>query len=334
MQRSDVTRDDGTWVGLSLDVQDRHQPGLCAFTAGAQLLVSQMSQPVLLAVVDEQHEGVDFWRTDGYRSFVPPLRADAGRALAGSPERWAHRFAQYLIDSPGSPLHEGRWLLSCESPLQRWRHADASHAEYWSSMLVDGHPNGYIDWFLHAHSWEVLSLRPMPDADDSRVKAYRRQAREGTLPPVLLWWVSGLDCHLILDGHARFAAAVAESVEPPLLQLHRTVPRDDLATRTEEAVGFYEDELARFAGLRAILRGRTGTLRRTPRHPRPRRPGRRCHRRPTTRPPPSQPEHRGTADLGLAPARRGKAVASHRARGDRQPELALYLTPADPSCEP
>jgi hypothetical protein len=92
----------------------------------------------------------------------------------------------------------------------------------------------------------------MPDADDSRVKAYRKQAREGTLPPVLLWCVSGLDCHLILDGHARFAAAVAESVEPPLLQLHRTVPRDDLATRTEEAVGFYEDELARFAELRTI----------------------------------------------------------------------------------
>ncbi|WP_280892053.1 hypothetical protein [Streptomyces sp. LBL] len=182
MRRRGVTRDDGTWVGLSLEVQDRHQPGLCVFTAGAQLLVSQMSQPVLLAVVDKQHEGVDFWRTDGYRSFVPPLRADAGRALAGSPERWAHRFAQYLIDSPGSPLHEGRWLLSCESPPQRWRHADASHAEYWNSMLVDGHPNGYIDWFLHTHSWEVLPLRPMPGADDSRVKAYRKQAREGTLP--------------------------------------------------------------------------------------------------------------------------------------------------------
>ena len=93
---------------------------------------------------------------------------------------------------------------------------------------------------------------PMPDADDSRVKAYRKQAREGTLPPVLLWWVSGLDCHLILDGHARLAAAIAESIEPPLLQLHRTLARDDLAARTEEAVGFYEHELARFAELSAV----------------------------------------------------------------------------------
>ncbi|MFE4687240.1 hypothetical protein ACFRNJ_41780 [Streptomyces sp. NPDC056721] len=119
-------------------------------------------------------------------------------------------------------------------------------------MLVDGHPDGYLDWFDHSISWEILPLRPMPAADDSRVKAYRKQARDGTLPPVLLWWVSGPDCHLILDGHARLAAAIAESVDPPLLQLHRTMPRADLAARTDEAVGFYEYELARFAQLRVV----------------------------------------------------------------------------------
>ncbi|MEU4035674.1 hypothetical protein [Streptomyces collinus] len=252
MRRGDVRRDDGTWVGLSLDVRDRRGPGLCVLSAGPRLLLSQGERAVLLADVDENFEGVDFWRTDAYRSFVPPLRADTGRALAGSPERWAHRFAGHLADSHGSPLHDGRWLLSHESPFRRWRPAGTSHAEYWSSMLVEGHPDGYIDWFLHSGSWEVLPLRPMPGPDDSRVKAYRKQAREGTLPPVLLWWVSGLDCHLVLDGHARLAAAIAESAEPPLLHLHRTVPRDDLAARVDDAVGSYEDEVARFAGLRAV----------------------------------------------------------------------------------
>ncbi|MFE5792237.1 hypothetical protein ACFQ8C_06590 [Streptomyces sp. NPDC056503] len=252
MQRSDVMRHDGTWVGLSLDVRDRPRPDLCVFGAGPRLLVSQLSRPVLLGAVEEPLQGVDFWRTDAYRSFVPPLRADTGRALSGSPQRWAHRFAQYLGDSPGSPLHEGRWLLTCESPLHRWRHASTSHAEHWSSMLVEGHPDGYVDWYLHSTAWEVLPLRPLPGPDDSRVKAYRKQVREGTLPPVLLWWVSGLDCHLVLDGHARLAAAIAESVEPPLLQLHRTVPRDDLAAGVDAAVGFYAYELARFAELRAV----------------------------------------------------------------------------------
>ncbi|MFF9623661.1 hypothetical protein [Streptomyces griseosporeus] len=251
VRRGDVTADDGTWTGLCLDVEDRGRPGLCVFRSGQRLLLSQLSRPVLLAVVDEHLEGVDFWRTDGYRSLVPPLRADTARAVAGSTQRWAHRFAQCLAASSEGPLHEGRWLLSYDSPLARRHHAGDSHAEHWSSLLVEGHPDGFVDWFLHAHAWEVLPLRPMPAGDDGRVKAYRKQARDGTLPPVLLWWVSGLDCHLVLDGHARLAAAIAESVEPAVLELRRALPRDDLAAGVEEAVESYERELTRFAGLRA-----------------------------------------------------------------------------------
>ncbi|MER5887480.1 hypothetical protein ABT160_27005 [Streptomyces sp. NPDC001941] len=90
----------------------------------------------------------------------------------------------------------------------------------------------------------------MPGPDDGRVKAYRKQAREGTLPPVLLWWVSGLDCHLVLDGHARLAAAVAEDLEPSLLHLDRALPHDELAAGFERAADFYAYELERFARLR------------------------------------------------------------------------------------
>ncbi|MFI1369265.1 hypothetical protein [Streptomyces griseochromogenes] len=251
MRRTDITGDDGTWTGLSLEVQTCRQPGLCLFSAEQRLLLTQQQRPVLLATVDKHLYGVEFWRTDAYRSPIPPLRAETGRALAGNLDRWAYRFAQHLLESPGSPVHDGRWLLSRESPLLRWNHGRRSQAEYWNSMLIEGHPDGYIDWFIHSCSWEIFPLRPMPDAADSRVKAYRKQARDGTLPPVLLWWVSGLDCHLILDGHARLAAALAESIAPPLLQLHRTAPSDDVAAGTQQAVHLYEAELARFAELRA-----------------------------------------------------------------------------------
>ncbi|QNS02782.1 hypothetical protein [Streptomyces xanthii] len=250
MRRGDVTEDDGTWVGLSLDLRDRLRPGLCVYSAGNRLLISQGDAPVLLAVIDPGYAGVDFWRTDAYRSIVPPLRADEARALAGSTQRWAHRFARFLADAPDGPLHEGRWLLSPEGRL-RGRDAGVPLAEHWGELLVEGHPDGYIDWFVHSGSWEVLPSRPMPDAGDSRVKAYRKQARDGTLPPVLTWWISGLDCHLILDGHARLAAAIAESVEPALLELRRVTPRDELSARVDEAVGAYTSEIARFAGLRA-----------------------------------------------------------------------------------
>lgn len=37
--------------------------------------------------------------------------------------------------------------------------------------------------------------------------------------PVLLWWISGLDCYVILDGHDRILAAIAEDREPPFMAL-------------------------------------------------------------------------------------------------------------------
>jgi hypothetical protein len=251
MRRTDITGDDGVWTGVSVEVRSPGRPGLCLFAAERRLLLTQESRPVLLAEVDADHCGVEFRRTDAYRSVVPPLRADTARNLAGRPDRWAHRLLPYLLDTPGGPLHEGRWLLSAESPLLRGKEDSGPWGEYLDSLLVEGHPDGYVDWFVHNGSWEILPLRPMPAADDSRVKAYRKQAREGTLPPVLLWWVSGLDCSLVLDGHARLAAAIAESVAPPMLQLIRTAPEDEVAEGTERAVRGYEEELALFAELRA-----------------------------------------------------------------------------------
>ncbi|MFD5767755.1 hypothetical protein ACFWIN_18270 [Streptomyces sp. NPDC127049] len=252
MRRDDVTRADGTWLGLALEVPDSRRPGLCVFTAGRRLLIAQESRPVLFALVDEHLDGVDFWRTDAYRSVVPPLRAATARGLAGSSERWAHRYAAALAEAPDGPLHEGRWLLTDDAQVRGGRGASESPALYWSEMIADGHPDGYLGWHLHNCGWEFLPLRPLPPADDGRVKAYRKQVREGTLPPVLVWWVSGFDSFVILDGHARLAAAIAESADPPLLELRRALPREDLAAGTDDAAAFYAYELARFAGLRAV----------------------------------------------------------------------------------
>ncbi|MFE5735247.1 hypothetical protein ACFQ7A_30610 [Streptomyces sp. NPDC056528] len=251
MRRTDVFGDDGAWTGLSLEVESRGRPGLCPFGAEGRFLLLQGERPVLLAAVADDLCEVGFRRTDAYRSVIPPTRAAAAREAAGRPDRWAYHFAEHLAQTPEGPLHDGRWLLTPESPLLRWNHGNRPPSAYWGEMIVEGHPGGVIDWFAHNGSWEILPLRPMPDRDDARVKAYRKQARDGSLPPVLLWWVSGLDCHVVLDGHARLAAAVAESVTPPLLHLHRTAPGDEVAAGTERAAAEYEAELARFARLRA-----------------------------------------------------------------------------------
>ncbi|MFF7813828.1 hypothetical protein ACF1E9_15855 [Streptomyces roseolus] len=48
-----LTREDGPWAGLALDVRDdRPRPGLCVYSGpGRRLMLAQGSRPVLLAVV-------------------------------------------------------------------------------------------------------------------------------------------------------------------------------------------------------------------------------------------------------------------------------------------
>jgi hypothetical protein len=74
--------------------------------------------------------------------------------------------------------------------------------------VLDGDPVGRIGWALRTPWSQVLALRPLAGAEAARVKAYRRLVRERTLPPLLVWYVSGLGCYLLVDGHDRLAAAL------------------------------------------------------------------------------------------------------------------------------
>jgi hypothetical protein len=67
------------------------------------------------------------------------------------------------------------------------------------------------------------------------VKAYRKHAREGTLAPVLLWSVTFLDGCVILDGHDRAVAALAEGRAPECVLLTQ-VPDEENWRRTAAAM--------------------------------------------------------------------------------------------------
>jgi hypothetical protein len=94
--------------------------------------------------------------------------------------------------------------------------------------LVRDHPSVYLDWF--GDGWNgLVPLRELPAENAGRVKAYRKQAADGTLAPVLLWWVSGFDGWLVLDGHCRLVAAQTEGIEPPMVQLSLAMTPDEHA---------------------------------------------------------------------------------------------------------
>ncbi|GIF62766.1 hypothetical protein Ais01nite_08010 [Asanoa ishikariensis] len=212
--------------GLGLVVTGRATPGLrFEVASGGRLLLRQQNRLVLLGKVRGWNDGVDVQRTGDYVSPLPPLRADHARQITPSGDtawfgRWAHQFASWLDDGAG-PLHDGSWILGPRKLPAYCLRGD----------LVTDYPDSYLDWW---DGWNgVLPLTQLPDADSARVKAFRRQAREGTLPPLLLWSVTAFDGYVLLDGRCRLVAALAEGIEPAVLVLaHASADlREDRRTR-------------------------------------------------------------------------------------------------------
>ncbi|XVQ09997.1 hypothetical protein ACQP1W_47040 [Spirillospora sp. CA-255316] len=191
----------GVRFGIEGSVHDPARPRLrVEIAAPGRFWLRQDDRPVLLAHVERSHYGVHYMRLDGYKSVLPPLTA----AEARKEPSWPHRYLTWLSQGPG-PLHPGWWTL------QPWRPPEPL------LELAAEHPSGYLDWF--GGWYGIVPLRPLPEPGDGRVKAHRKLVRDGLLPPILLWWVSGLDGWVLLDGHARLAAALAEDSIPPALAL-------------------------------------------------------------------------------------------------------------------
>ena len=245
VQRSNIMTADGeSWQALVLDVGRPRRASLQVQIAGRrQLLLRQDAEAVLLARTRPcRRDVVDYLRTDRYRSPVPPIRAAHARMVAtgdtGSTlSRWAHHFASELAGTDLGPLQSGRWIISGDSDPQWGLHKTYYTAQRWE--LLSGDPEGFICWWPTYGGGQVLPLRQLSDAGDSRVKAYRKQARDGSLPPILVWWISGLDSFVLLDGHDRFRAAILEGRQPPILALSSLSP--------EQNQWYVEAYIARYA---------------------------------------------------------------------------------------
>jgi hypothetical protein len=232
----DVRRANDGASSLTLEVAGCVRPELAVHvTVGGRILLRQSDQAVLLAKVHRDHAGVEYLTTGRFRSLIAPMRSAHAEAIADADSlRWAHYFASALQAADESPLYDGRWLLSATATHLEHTPWARSTAQRWATLLLTENP-GEIDWFSRQGGWQVLPLRRLSDAADARVKAYRKQARAGILPPVLLWWISGLDCYVILDGHDRILAAIAEDREPPFMAL-AAVDRRRLEAHSQEAI--------------------------------------------------------------------------------------------------
>ncbi|MFG2792086.1 hypothetical protein [Streptomyces sp. NPDC048419] len=224
---------------LVLHVRDRPGPPSLRFeTAGdGRVLLRQEERPVLLgrSVGGGCCPDLHLHRLGDYRSPLPPLRSTTMRSSVN----WPHQYARWLEEGEGTPLRNGRWELSARAAFQ---------PGVWTEDFVGDWPAGRLGLYCGGGWHGVLPLRRLSAPNASRVKAYRKHVREDTLAPVLIWWVDYLDGWLILDGHDRAVAALAEDRVPECVELTQVLDDEEWRRVAAEATEGHGRRMAGLAG--------------------------------------------------------------------------------------
>lgn len=204
----DVEAPGGGWRGLAFR-SARARPGLHVALAGRLRWALVLDgHALLLSRLDDWWEHHARLLGTERREVLPPISAGTSRQTEGL-RGWARHFAQTLHEAPGSPLHGGEYRLWPAGPEVlplEWEAALEEVGVREHEPVGDG---------------RVLPLRLPSPSDAPRVKALRKLARDGVLPPVLLWHLPGLHVCVLVDGHDRLLACRLESVAPRFLVLQR-----------------------------------------------------------------------------------------------------------------
>jgi hypothetical protein len=167
---------------------------------------------------------------------IPPISFDLvdrhrpSNDVFTSDRAWARTYAEMLQASANSPLSEGHWHLGYYGNLFDQRQLEPKLV----NMIVGQKPHGFIQWDFGTDIYPI-TLRDMSHPESGRVKAWRKVARANALPPVLLYWVSGLAAYVVLDGHDRLLAASLEGTGVSALSLEPLRTRE-IDAKTKDAV--------------------------------------------------------------------------------------------------
>ncbi len=248
------------WQGLELIVRenDASTRPLDMQSGHHQRMALQVRGETLFwATVLKDYSGVWLVFNADHRDqqeLLPPITSqDIEAILHKGHEAWTREWCRYFARQlmTASLLPARRWLLrpmtqvknnapySLKKPftVENWHFQSPTSADKmgcdWTLYAEDlpdlTQPDKVrlVDWWWGGN---LLLGRYPVDVNAGRLKWWRKKSREGTLPPVLVWYVAGLASYVILDGHYRFQAAREEGIPPEFLvigELHEQVIAPD-----------------------------------------------------------------------------------------------------------
>ncbi|MFK8260677.1 ParB/Srx family N-terminal domain-containing protein [Erwinia sp. AnSW2-5] len=258
------------WLGLELHNPPPTTPPILAMHSGhhGRMALSLRGTPLFWASMLKDHSGL--WLVFNTEhpdphTLLPPITSQALESIRrAGPEawigEWCRYFARHLLTPDIPLLSAGRWLLrpmlptapvapyslKQQHPVESWRFyapARSGNIGFSWSLFGEDIPNlmaparvSQVDWWW---SGNPLLARYAIQPDTGRLKWWRKKSREGALPPVLVRYVAGLGSFVILDGHYRLQAAIAEGIPPQFLVL------SELAERTFPANPVHQEKITR-----------------------------------------------------------------------------------------
>lgn len=156
-------------------------------------------------------------------SSINSIDVEERKQLVGSEKlkSWAKYFIQSLSKNKNQFFYSGKWLIR-PFTYSSWQYTDTqelkqSHIDERIFDALDSSIYQYVSWF-HTPSKDVafVGLHSINE-DNSRLKWWRKKAKENTLPPILLYYISALDTYVLIDGHYRLKAAQLENILPETL---------------------------------------------------------------------------------------------------------------------
>lgn len=249
---------DNSWLGLELQVAQGDGQAMEMQSGHHGRMALQINGETLFwATVLKNHGGV--WLVfnaehPAQQLLLPAINsADVESAKrtgrANWLGHWCRHFARELLARPTPLIAPGRWLLrpmeqvkptapyvlDRQLPFEQWHFRTPAcgeqigvswtlHSEDFPDLQAPEKVT-LVDWWWGGH---LLLARYPVDPTSGRVKWWRKKCREGALPPVLVWFIGGLASFVILDGHDRLQAALAEGIQPQFLVLSQI--RDQVYT--------------------------------------------------------------------------------------------------------
>ncbi|WEK08451.1 MAG: hypothetical protein P0Y51_25395 [Candidatus Pseudomonas colombiensis] len=241
----------GQWAGLGFQVEGAvARPALHvqAYRNG-RIRLMLGSSPLFWATLARNCSG--WWLVKNPHGWeqgrlLPGLNAaDVQRHAQLAPEQrlqaWSRFFVRQLSEHLGDFFYPGFWLARALPPVGSNRQViERNGLSAWSfrpirdahhhlpgyglegANFLDTQQPGSVQWLNWVPSGlKLITLHPV-DPVAGRLKWWRKTAREGCLPPILLWFVASLDSYVVIDGHYRLQAAIDENLPPSFIVLSTT----------------------------------------------------------------------------------------------------------------